>query len=287
MTNIMNIHFFRKSTLEKIDFNKILEFFDSIPNFETYYTEEYVEIEYKDKEFDFSYRYLITKKSHVSKIYKLDPMYSNINFMLEMPLLIPTFLAKEVFTITQKLCKHFELGYYNDLFPDVQPFNIVDLVNFFGKQRQQYLDDCGLVDKIYYDAEKLTVICTFQRRVDKLVDYYHNELTVNLCYPVIDKNSGESGICYDWRLGTPIIFAPYVDYINILDVEEGNILIKKDDLFNIIGKHLMEIQNFLPDMYLLKAKQAKACRKELKKIKKQMILGKDFKVLSLSDCMEG
>ena len=40
-------------------------------------------------------------------------------------------------------------------------------------------------------------------------------------------------------------------------------------------------------MYLLKAKQAKACRKELKKIKKMMILGKDFKILSLSDCIEG
>ena len=39
----------------------VLEFFDSIPNFETYYTDEYVEIEYQDKEFDFSYRYLIQR----------------------------------------------------------------------------------------------------------------------------------------------------------------------------------------------------------------------------------
>ena len=106
-------------------------------------------------------------------------------------------------------------------------------------------------------------------------------------YPVVDKNNNESGICYDWRLGTPIIFAPYVDYINILDIEEGNSLIKKEDLFNIIGKYLVEIQNFLPDMYLLKANQAKKSRKELKKIKKFALLGKEFKILSLSDCIEG
>ena len=286
MNNIMNIHFFRNSTLEKIDFNKVLEFFDTIPNFTTYYTDDEVEIEYKDKEFDFEYRYLITKKSRVSKIYKLDPMYSNINFLLEMPLVIPTFLAKEVFTITQKLCKVFELGYYHDSFDDVQAFNIVDLLVFFDKLRTAYIDEVGLGDKIYYDSEKLNVICKFQRSVDSLIEYYHNDVTVNLCYPVIDKNSNESGICYDWRMGTPIIFAPYVDYINIQDVEEGNILIKKDALFAIIAKHLVEIKNFLPDMYIVKPKAAKACTKELRKIKKAMLLDKEFKVLHMCDCIE-
>lgn len=287
MTDIMNIHFFRNSTLEKIDFNKVLEFFDTIPNFETFYTDDYVEIDYSDKEFDFKYRYLITRKSRVSKIYKLDPMYSNINFLLEMPIMVPSFLAKEIFTITQKLCKVFELGYYNDSFDDVRPFNIVDLLVFFEKQRSLYIDEVGMENKIFYDSEKLNVICKFQRSVDSLVEYYHNDVTVNLCYPVVDKNSNESGICYDWRMGTPIIFAPYVDYINILDVEEGNILIKKETLFSIISKFLVEIKNFLPDMYIIKAKQAKACRRELKKIKKAMLLGKDFKILRMSDCIEG
>ena len=286
MTNIMNIHFFRNSTLDKIDFAKVLEFFDTIPNFVTYYSDDCVEIEYKDKEFDFEYRYLITKKSRVSKIYKLDPMYSNINFLLEMPITIPTFLAKEVFTITQKLCKVFELGYYNDSFDDVKEFNIVDLLVFFDKQRSLYIDEFGLVDKIVYDSEKLNVICKFQRSVDSLIEYYHNDVIVNLCYPVIDKNSNESGICYDWRMGTSIIFAPYVDYINIQDVEEGNILIKKDLLFNIIGKYLVEIKNFLPDMYIIKPNKAKACHRELKKIKKVMELGRDFKILHMCDVME-
>ena len=286
MNDIMNIHFFRNSTLGETDFNKVLEFFDTIPNFTTYYTDDEVEIEYKDKEFDFEYRYLITKKSRVSKIYKLDPMYSNINFLLEMPLVIPTFLAKEVFTITQKLCKVFELGYYHDSFDDVQAFNIVDLLVFFDKQRSLYIDENGLNNKIYYNTEKLNVICKFQRSVDSLIEYYHNDVTVNLCYPVVDKNSNESGICYDWRMGTAIIFAPYVDYINIQDVEEGNILIKKDVLFGIIAKYLVEIKNFLPDMYIIKPNKAKACTRELRKIKKAMLLDKEFKVLHMTDIID-
>ena len=82
----MNIHFFRNSTLEKIDYAKVLDFFDNQPKFESFYTDDFVEIVYKDPEFNYSYRYLITKKSKVSKIYKLNPMFSNVNFLLEMPL---------------------------------------------------------------------------------------------------------------------------------------------------------------------------------------------------------
>ena len=286
MNDILVIHFFRNSTLDKIDFNKVLDFFDAIPGFQIYYSDTDVEIEYKDKEFDFSYRYLITKKSRVTNIYKLDPMYSNVNFLLEIPLMIPTCLAKEAFAITQRLCKMFELGYYQDSFDDVCPFNIVDLLVFFEKQRSMYIDEFGMGEKIRYNNDKLNVICKFQRSVDSLVDYYHNEITVNLCYPVVDKNTGESGICYDWRMGTPTIFAPYVDYINILDVEEGTIVIEKEKLFNIISRYLLEIKNFLPDMYIIKDKQAKKVRKELKKIKKEMLLVKDFKVLTLSDVIE-
>ena len=52
----INIHFFRNSSLEKIDYAKVLDFFDNQPNFETYYTDDYVEIIHKDLEFNFNYR---------------------------------------------------------------------------------------------------------------------------------------------------------------------------------------------------------------------------------------
>lgn len=288
MTDLMTINFFRNSSIpDKIDFQKVLEFFEDIPNFQIFYAEDYVEIKYRDTEFDFEYRYLITKKSRVSQIYKLNPMFSNVNFLLEMPLLIPTFLAKEIFTLAQKLCKSFELGCYNDLFDDIKAFNIVDLLVFFESQRSAYMAENGTCGKIAYDAEKLNVICKFQRSVDSLIDYYHNEVTVNLCYPVYDEISGDKGICYDWRIGTSVIFPPYVDYINISDVEEGSMFVRKDELFEIIGKKLVEIKNFLPDMYIVKDRQAKACKKDIKKIRKIMINDRDFKILCLSDVIEG
>ena len=117
----INIHFFRNSALDKLDFSKVLEFFDNLPLFKTFYTEDEVQIEYRDDDFKFSYRYLITKKSRVNQIYKLNPVFLNVNFLLELPVLIPSFLAKEILTVAQKICKTFDLEIYNDAFKDVQP----------------------------------------------------------------------------------------------------------------------------------------------------------------------
>lgn len=281
----INIHFFRNSSLEKIDYAKVLDFFDNQPNCETYYTDDYVEIIHKDLDFNFNYRFLITKKSKVSKIYKLNPMFSNVNFLLEMPIMIPSFVAKEILSVIQKLCRLFELGIYHDSFDDVKPFNVVEFLDFFEKQRSLYIQEYGLNGKITFDSEKLSVICKFQRSIDNLIDYYHNEVTVNPCYPIIDKNTGESGICYDWRFGTPVIFAPYVTYINIIDEENSKLLVRRDELLQILNKYLSEITNFLPDMYILKQKDAKACRKTLKKIK-TIVMEKDYKVLRLCDVVE-
>ena len=282
----MNIHFFRKSTLDKIDYSKVMDYFDNLPNFETFYTEEFVEIVHKDPEFNFSYRYLITKKSRVSKIYKLDPMYSNVNFLLEMPVMIPSFLAKDILSVIQKLCRVFELGIYHDSFEDVQTFNVVGFLDFFEKQRSEFIKQNGLCGKVTFDSDKLNVICKFQRSVDSLIDYYHNEIAVNLCYPIVDVNTGESGICYDWRFGTPIIFAPYVNYINIIDEDNEKLLVRRDELMEILNKYLTEVGNSLPDLWILKANQARKCRKEMKKIRK-IIIEKNYKILSLCDVIEG
>ena len=115
-----------------------------------------------------------------------------------MPIIIPSFIAKEILSTIQKLCRQFDLGIYHDSFQNVKPFNVVEFLDFFEKQRGFYIQDNGLNGKITFDADKLNIICKFQRSVDSLVDYYHNEVTVNLCYPIVDKNTGESGICYDY-----------------------------------------------------------------------------------------
>lgn len=282
----INLHFFRNSDLEKIDFTKVFEFFDSYPNFKIFYTEEDVQIVYRDDDFKFSYRYLITKKSRVKEIYKLNPMYLNVNFLLELPVMIPTFLAKEILAITLKICKLFDLEIYHDTFEDVQQFNSVDVLILFEKMREQYIEEYGLNDKIMYPHEKLNEICKFQRSVESLRDYYQHEVEVNLCQPIIEANTNEFGISSVWNVGKPTVFPPHIDYYYIHDEQNIIFLVNRKDFYSLMNKYLVEVETILPDMFILKQKQAKASKKIVNKLKKCAIVDKNFKNVRLCDMID-
>ena len=282
----INIHFFRKSNLEKLDYSKVLDYFDTLPNFKTYVSEEFVEIVYSDVEFNFVYRYLITKQSRVTRIYELNPMYSNVNILLELPIMIPSFLAKEILAITQKLCKIFDLEIYQDSFNDVQPFNLVDVLVLFEKTRANYIEEHGLKGKVLFDNEKLNIICKYQRSVDNLREYYHNEVEVNYVVPILDETSGVSGISYTWKLGTPSVFPPYIEYIYVVDETQEKLLVTRESFYRILNKYFIEIKTFLPDLYVIKQKQAKTTKKELKKLRKFAVASHNFKKIRLCDVIE-
>ncbi len=282
----INIHFFRENSLGRLDYAKLLEYFDNYPNFKTYYSEDEVEIRYVDKEFKSSYRYLVTKRCRVNQIYKLDPAYTNVNFLLELPILIPTFIAKEILGFAQKLCKEFELVVYSDTFEDVRQFNLVELYSLFDKTRNAYIDEFGLQNKIPIDTEKLSEICKYQRTVDSLREYYHNEVDVNYCEPMIDKTTNEHGISCTWNFGIPTVFPPHLDYICINDEENVKFMVRRADFYAIVGKYLEEIVGFLPDMYILKAKKARAARKTINKLRKFAIVDQNFKEIRISDFID-
>ena len=65
----------------------------------------------------------------------------------------------------------------------------------------------------------------------------------------------------------------------------GKMLVRRDELLIILNKYLTEITNFLPDMYILKQKQAKNCKREIKKIKR-IVMEKDYQILRLCDVIE-
>lgn len=282
----INIHFFRDSSLDKIDFSKVLDFFDSFPNFKIYYTEDEVQIEYRDDDFKFSYRYLITKKSRVNQIYRLNPMFLNVNFLLELPVLIPSFLAKEILTVTQKVCKLFDLEIYCDLFKDVQPFNLADVVVLFEEVRRQTIEEYGMQDKLAFEKEKLDEVCRYQRSVESLREYYHHEVDVNLCDPILDKITNDYGISCIWNVGRPTVFPPHVEYIFVKEEQNLPFLVRRKDFYSLMDKYLINIVNFLPDMYILKAKQAKAARKVLHKLRKVAIIDQNFKSVRLSNLLD-
>ena len=282
----INIHFFRNNTLDKLDFGKVLEFFDELPNFEIYYTANDVEIVYTDKEFQFSYSYLITKVSQVRQIYKLNPAFVNVNFLLQLPILVPEYVVKEILTVTQRLCKLFELEVFNDAFEDVKPFNLMDIIMLFKAARRAYIEENGLEGKILFDTDKLNSICKYQRSIDNICEWYHHEVQVDYCEPVIDRKTGEYGICCVWNIGIPTVFPPYFDYVKIKDEDDQEFMVRRKDFFTFVEKFLSEMANFLPDMYVMKTKAAHKSRSAVGKLKKFAILDQTFVPVRICDLID-
>lgn len=282
----LNIHFFRNSSLDKLDFVKVFDFFDNFPEFKIYYTDEYVEIAYTDETFNFSYRYLVTKKSRVNSIYKISPKFSNINFLLEMPILIPTFLAKEILTITQRVCKLFELDIYHDSFADVQQFNLVDVLVLFDDERRRIIEENGIQGKMTFNADMLNEICKYQRSIDGLRDYYNSEVVVNLIVPIIDRPSNSFGMSYTYNVGSQTLFPPHLEYIYVKEDQNLPFLIKANDFYREYSKYLVEIKHFLPNMYIIKGRSAKKARRDVKKLRKFAITHQNFKQVRLCDVID-
>lgn len=282
----ININFFRNNDAGKLDYEQLLAFFDEIPGFSTYMSEDEVEMVYEDKDFNFSYRYLITKKSRVNQIYKLSPKYTNVNFLLEMPILIPTFIAKEILGLAQKVCKTFELEIYHDSFDDVKQFNMVTLLSLFHDFREAYIEEYGLQGKLPFDGNKLDEICKYQRAVDNLKEYLHNEVDVQFCDVIIDKNTNEYGVCSTFNSGIPTLFPPHTDFVRIHDEENIEFMVRRDDFFSLMGKFLDENREDLPNMSLLKPKKARQSRKVINKLRKVAIVDSNFESLRICDLID-
>lgn len=282
----INLHFFRDSNLDKLDFEKVLEFFDHHNEFRIYYDDEVVEVVYSDDVFGFSYRYFITKKSRVSNIYKINPQFSNVNFYLEMPVLIPTFLAKEILTITQRLCKLFELEVYHEAFGDVKQFNLVEVLVLFEQIRADFIEENGMQGKYRFRFERLNEICRYQRSIRDLTEFYKREVHVPRIVPIVDRVTNEFGMSVTWKIGTPGLFPPHIAYVYVENEKTGKFLVKFSELHKLLDKYMKEVGDFLPNMFVIKDRQARQTKKFVKKLRKNAMVDQNYKEVRLAEVID-
>ena len=67
------IHFFRNRSLDRFDYEQLINHFTELENCEIRFDDEVYEMECIDPNFDFHYRFMITKRSRVNSIYNLNP----------------------------------------------------------------------------------------------------------------------------------------------------------------------------------------------------------------------
>lgn len=282
----INLHFFSSTAKGRINYTTLLDYFQELPNFDIYYDNEVCDIIYTDNDFGFQYEFKITKGSQINDIYKLNPAYLNINFMLCLPILIPAYAIREILNFTQKLCKQFDLSVYHRSFNDVKAFDIPVIYSLFSSEQKAYLEENPNNNKVFVESDKLTAICKYERTIDNLVECFHNEVIVNHSKPIINYNTNEFGICTLWNAGIATAFAPYFDIVLIKDEEGNEFKVRRRDFMKYMDKYLFKIDSYLPDLYVLKKKQAKSCKGVVSKLKKFAITDDDFTDLRFADLID-
>ncbi len=282
----INIHFFRNAQKGRIDYAELLKYFQEQPNFEIEYDDHEVNLIYTDVEFGFKYMYQITKVSKVKGVYKLNPAFLNINFLLCLPLLIPSYAVKEILNFALKIAKQFDLEVFHQSFSDVRSFNTPELYSLFSSEQKKYLENNELKGKVFLDTTKLNAICKYQRYINNLIEAFHHEVSVNPCKPIYDYNNKEFGISTTWNVGVATLFAPYFNYVDVKDENGECFLVRREDFMKFMEKYLTQVEDSLPDMYYIKPKAAKSSRGVAAKLRKYAIVDQTFEDIPICNILD-
>ncbi len=283
---LITIHFFRKRNLERMDYEKLINYFEELGNCRITSDDDCVEIIYNDAVFGFPYRFLITKRSRVRSVYSLSGDYFNINLLVEIPVLLPAFVSRNILKFILELCQLFELDLYYDGVKDIVPFDMVSMLSYLAHTKEEYLTS-NPDQKVYYmEREKLNQICNFQQMKPYLPEKIKAETLMNPYIVMVDSNN-QVVLSVLWNAGCSMIFPPYLDYVHI--EEDGVLVIVPATIFmKYVGRYMTELKDYIPNLRLqmLQPKSALRAKKHLRKVRKETVPQNSFETIRLIDLVE-
>lgn len=268
----ISVHFFRNRSLERIDYEKLIDYFDELETCQINVSDECVEIIYHDPIFDFPYRFLITKRSQVRSIYNLNADFFNINLLVEIPILLPSFVTKTVLAFIMDLCRTFELEIYYEGIKNIEPFDMTGLMMFLERERAYYIEEHPEKEAYFVEREKLMHICNYQQMMPYLPSKIKDEAVINPYIVMLDNDYKEIAFSVLWSAGTAMVFPPHLDYIH---VEEDGIvsIIPADVFFKYCQKYMYELYDYMPGavLLLLCGRNVNRAKKMVKKLRKESV----------------
>lgn len=281
------VHFFRNRSLERIDYEKLIEYFEELGTCDISYDEDCVEIIYNDTIFNFSYRFLITKRSQVRSIYNLNADFFNINLLVEIPILLPCFITKTILVFIMDLCRTFDLEIYYEGIKNIEPFDMTGLMMFLENERTYYISEHPEKEVFYVNRDKLMHVCNYQQMMPYLPAKIKDEAVINPYIVMLDNEYKEIVFSVLWRAGTPMVFPPDLDYVHI--EEDGIVsIIPAPIFFKYCHKYMYELRDYMPgaELLLLVGRNVNRAKKLIKKLRRDSIPHTLFEEKRVIDLIE-
>ncbi|GEM_PF-402306 len=266
-----NIHFFKEKS-RKIDLEQLIAFFEEIEGIKVEMDEKSVRFNYLHPRLQYEARFLITPKSQVPDIYRLSPKFLDLNFHMEMPILIPDYAANQLFTIVKKVCERFDFHIYNEMFEDVLPFKMDVVQKVFNMLKEAYIHKNPVILSDYHmlSKEKLAAILRYLDDQVELQNYYKELETYVPRYHFLTTDKKDLVVGIEWKEHSLTVFPPYLDYLFYRIGNEIKI-VAYDEAYPLMEKLLLDVPGFIKGTKVLPKKTAGKVFKLMKKTKFSMI----------------
>ena len=285
----MIIHFFKSRREERIDFGELYDnYFDIMDDVQIDNDEDVSTITINMTEFNFSYRFLITKRSRVSSIYKLNSDYVNVNMLVEIPLNIPQFLIRTILQQIDEMCKKFSLAIYYDQIDNIREFRLFEMLQALLKERDAYLANHPEIVKYKLPEEKLSRVCLYQKILKQLPSIVKADFMANPYIIMVNKATGKVELSINWRVGEPTILPPNLDYVHVEEEENLVNVVPIDVFMKYAGYYTCEIKDTASPIKVLFLNERGAYKtgKYVKKMRKFYISSSNFDVVKLINLIE-
>ncbi|MFA6800506.1 MAG: hypothetical protein WCR19_00200 [Acholeplasmataceae bacterium] len=264
---LFNIHFFKEKS-RQIDLEQLITFLENIEGFKVEMDEKSVRFNYTHPRLNYKVLFMITPKSQVPDIYRLNPKFLDLNFHLELPILTPNYIASQVFEIVKKICDRFNFAIYNEMFENVLTFKMDTVFKVFTMLKDAYIEKNPIIlnDYYYVATDKLYVIYRYLDDYLELQKYYQELDTYVPKYHFLSTNNKKLALGIEWKENSLTVFPIDLDYIFYRSDNHISVY-SAAKVFELIEKYLSDVPGFIKGTKVITKQVNKKIHKLVKKAK--------------------
>lgn len=205
---------------------------------------------------NFEARFVMTSKSCIPHLERLNSAFLDVNFYVEFNILLQTYAVEIILDIVEEICKLFKFHVYNQSYEDVFPFRRSMMVKAFDAWKRAYKDNHEDEIAQYNRLDQQTISQVYgylQRRAKLEILLDKDKVVISNYFFLHTERSRTAFVAISWDGYSPFILPPAVDILLLDDgkytkyIPMSEVLTKAEKLFKPIDGYgiiqMMDIKN--------------------------------------------
>lgn len=268
---IFSFHFFKEKT-RKLNIEAVIDFFEQQEGYVVTANEDTLRFDYEFAGHYNKISYIFLPKSIVPNIQRINPKFIDLNFHVEMPILMSDYVFKQALEVIRKFCYKFETFVFSEMLQDVMPFKEDALISVFQIIKKTYIErnPALLLDFVILNRNESDV---YYKYMDSLLELHHYFTDINVYVPhllFLKNKKGEFKTAIEWKDRSNTVFPAKLDYV-LYKVNETYKVFQYRDIKKLLSKYLLDVPGFTVGTYYTNPKYYKKISKLINKAKLETV----------------